>query len=175
MNRLRCFFTLLLLLACSLSFSQTAYLFVKKGYKKKKTYVEGDVIHLKLEDGSIRVGMITSLRNDSIFISGQPVPAQSVKEVILKKRPKKPLPDAKTMALITAGVALVTAGLTLSNQVDFDKALAAGLVIGYGPIVVTQLGSRAFGLFHRRKYKIGKKFRVQVFDLHPLPYRLKSF
>jgi hypothetical protein len=164
MNRL-----LLIIFLFSLTsscFSQTGYLFIKKGFKKKRTYTEGSSIDLKLQDGSYRKGMITLLRNDTIFVNGQPVPTKKVKEVLLKRKPKKPFPDIKTLAIIGAGSALVTAGLTLSGQADFKEALTAGLVIGYGPLLIKHFGGRLLRVIPRGKYKIGKKFRLQVLDFH---------
>ena len=83
MTRLSTIITLLFLQLASVSFSQTGYLFVKKGIKKKQIYTEGDIIHVKLRNGDRYQGYITLLRNDTIFINGQPVPGTSVKEVLL--------------------------------------------------------------------------------------------
>lgn len=167
MNR----FCLLLLLFCSFQVSQaqTAYLFVKKGAKKKKTYLEYDRIYLRLHDGTVYGGMITRLMNDTIFISGKPVPVTSVKEVLLPNNKKEPFHiSTKDFLLITGGVVLVTAGLTVSNQASFNEALLAGTVIGYGPLAVAWLGRKIS--FRRKKYTIGKKFHLQVLDFY-LPRR----
>ena len=74
----------------------------------------------------------------------------------------------KDLLLITAGVGLVTAGLTLSNQADFKQALTAGLAIGYVPLAVAYMKSKIS--LKRRKYKIGRKFRLQMIDFY-LPGR----
>jgi hypothetical protein len=66
--------------------------------------------------------------------------------------------------LITGGVVLVTAGLTISNQAEFEQALLAGTVIGYGPPAIGYLKNQIS--FRRKKYKIGKKFRLQVIDFY---------
>jgi hypothetical protein len=175
MNRLPLFFIILFLLSSAISFSQQGFLFVKKGFKKKQVYTEGDAISVKLEDRSYRKGVITLLRNDTIFINGQPVYRPLVTEVLLKRKPKKHLPDAKTMLLVGGGAAITTAGLTISKQAKFEDALVAGLVIGYGPLLVEHFGSRLIRSFIRKKFRIGKKFRLQVLDFH-LPQRaLKSF
>ena len=70
-----------------------------------------------------------------------------VKEVLLKGKPKIPFPDGKTLSLIGAGVAHYTAGLTLSKQAEFEEALVAGPVIGYGPLVIKHLGGRLMRSF----------------------------
>src|SRR5262245_6365692 len=111
MNRLLFFSVILLLFSSGVSFSQQGFLFVKRGIKKKQTYTEGDAIHLKLIDGTDLAGYITLLRNDTIFINGRPLHKTAVKEVLLKLKPKKPFPDAKTIALIAAGSALTSFGL----------------------------------------------------------------
>src|SRR6478609_1517359 len=134
MNRLRSLLLLIGLFASLFSFSQQGFLFVKKGFHKKRIYTEGDLIHLKLDDGSYRKGVITLLRNDTVFINGRPAYRPLIAEVILETKPKQPLPDVKTMLLIGAGAALTTAGLTLSKQTDFKTAALASLVIGYGPL-----------------------------------------
>lgn len=175
MNRLPAFFIILFLLSSVFSFSQQGFLFVKKGFKKKRVYTEGDAINVRLEDGSYRKGTITLLRNDTIFINGQPVYRPLITEVLLKRKPKQKLPDVKTMLLIGGGVALTTAGLTISKQAKFEKALVAGLVIGYGPLLIKYVGGRLLRSFTRKKFRIGKKFRLQVLDFHIPQRALKSF
>jgi len=174
MNRRRSFLLLLILYTCSPSFSQQGFLFVKKGFHKKRVYTEGDVISLKLEDGSYRKGVITLLRNDTLFINRQPVYRPLIAEVLLEREYNKRLPDVRTMLLIGAGAALTTAGLTLSKQAKFEQALVASLVIGYGPLLIKHFGGLLIRSFIRKKFRIGKKFRLQVLDFYP-PDRLKSF
>jgi hypothetical protein len=163
MNRL--LFILLFLFSFSIAESQQGYLFIKKGYKKKKTYLEGDRILLQLKNDSICSGQITLLLNDTIWISGFPVRRDAVKAVILNRKPKKNFHiSGKDLLLITGGVALTTAGLTLSNQAEFKEALAAGLVIGYSPLLLKYIGSKIS--LRRKKFRIGKKFRLQVLEFH---------
>ncbi len=76
MNRL---ILLLILLFPSLSFyGQTNYLFIKRGYHKVRKYTEGDRIHFLLKDGHEIRGMISLLRNDTIYLNDKPIPQQSV-------------------------------------------------------------------------------------------------
>ena len=162
MNRL---LLLIFLFTSMFSYSQTGYLFVKKGIKKKKTYTEGDNIYLRLRNDSLQYGMITRLMNDTIFLSGRPVPRVAVKEVIIRSHEKKRFHvPVKDLLLITGGVGLVTGGLTLSDQASFKEALTAGLVMGYGPLAVGYLKSKIS--LKRKKYRIGKKFRLQVLDFY---------
>lgn len=163
MNRLLVF--TIFLFTSLLSHSQTGYLFVKKGFKKKKTYTEGDYIYLRLDNNSISYGMITRLMNDTIYLSGRPVPCKIVKEVIVRQKSRKDFHiSGKDFLLITGGVGLVTGGLTLSKQADFKEALTAGLVMGYGPLLVGYAKSKIS--LKRKKYRIGKKFRLQVLDFY---------
>jgi hypothetical protein len=155
----------LFLFSSSIIQAQTGFLFVKKGIKKKKTYGEGERILLQTNDGTVYSGLITLLRNDTIFINGRPVPRPDVKAIILSNKLKKKFHiGAKELLLITGGVALTTAGLTLSEQAKFKEALIAGLVIGYSPLLLQYIGSKIS--FKRKKFKIGKKFRLQVLDFH---------
>lgn len=163
MNRLLLF--LILFLFSIVSHSQTGYLFVKKGHKKKKTYTEGENIYLRLNNDSLYFGMITRLMNDTIYISGRPVSCKKVKEVIIRQKERKPFQvSTKDFLLITGGVILVTGGLTLSEQADFEEALLAGTLIGYGPLLVGYAKSKIS--FKRKKFRIGKKFRLQVLDFY---------
>jgi hypothetical protein len=176
MNRRHFPFIIFLLLLSSFSFSQTGYLFIKKGIQKKRIYTEGDAIHVKLQDGTYRTGTITLLRNDTIFINGQPVYRPYITQVLLKRKPKKHLPDTKTMLLIGAGAGLTTAGLAISKQAKLGEALLAGPVIGFGPLLVKHFGGRLLRSFTRKKFRIGKRFRLQVLDFHfPGNNTLKSF
>jgi hypothetical protein len=168
MNRL--LIILLILFSTSYVHGQTGFLFVKKGYKKKRTYTEGDRIILQIQQGTIYDGVITLLLNDTIYINGLPIHRPEVSKVILINKKKKTFHlEPKDFLLITAGVALTTAGLTLSKQAKFKEALTAGLVIGYSPLAINYLGSKIS--FRRRKFRVGKKFRLQVLDFHIVPKR----
>lgn len=163
MNRL--FICFLLIFSCLTASSQSGYLFVKKGLKKKRIYTEYDNIFLKLNSGAYKYGMITRLMNDTIWIAGEPIPKGNVAEVIISKKEKKKFHlDAKTMLLITGGVALTTTGLTVSKQASFKEALIAGLTIGYGPILIQYIGSKIS--LKRKSYKIGRKFYLQMLDFY---------
>ncbi len=175
MNRPRLFLLLLLFFTGSSSFSQQGFLFVKKSFHKKRVYTEGDVINLKLVDGSYQKGVITLLRNDTIFVNSQPVHRPLITGILLERKPKQTLPDVKTMLLIGAGVALTTAGLTLSKQATFENDLAASFSIGYGPLLLKYFGSLLMRSFIRKKFRIGKKFHLQVLDFYLPQNRLRSF
>ena len=70
------------------------------------------------------------------------------------------------MLLIGGGVALAAMGLSLNNQNTPKTALIAAAAIGYGPLLIKHFGGRFLYLLHRKKIRMGKKFRLQVFDLY---------
>lgn len=165
MNRLPCiiFFLALAFTSCA----QTGYLFVKKGGIKKRIYNEGDRIHFKMLGGENKKGIIALLRNDTIFLNGSPIPRKEVAWLILDEAKKKPFPaNLKTMLLISGGVVLTGTGLSLNNQAKPGEAFAAAAVIGYAPLLIKHFGGRLLYLLHRKKFKLGKKFRLQVFDFY---------
>ncbi|MGK2861634.1 MAG: hypothetical protein ACSLE0_06845 [Chitinophagaceae bacterium] len=148
-----------------LCLAQTGYLFVKKGIRKKKIYTEGSAIYLRLHNDQLVSGMITRLMNDTNFLRGRPIPRREVKEVIIDNTVRKPFHiPAKDWLLITAGAGMVTGGLTLSKQAEFKEALIAGTVIGYGPLAFGFLKNKIS--LKRKKYKIGKKFHLQLIDFY---------
>ena len=176
MNRLRSFLSILFLLCSVFSFSQQGFLFVKKGFKKKKVYTEGDAIHVKLNDGSYRKGIITLLRNDTIFINGQPVHRPLITDVLLKGGPKKPFPaDKKTILTIAGGAVLTSLGLIVSKQAPAGEAIIAGPVIGFAPLLLKHFGARLIRAMVRKKFRIGKKFRLQVLDFHIPRHKFRTF
>lgn len=166
MNRL--LFIILLLFSFIVCYPQTGYLFIKKGTHKKRTYNEGDDLMLQLQNGFVMKGTITILRNDTIFLNGRPVPVKSVKAVIVSTKAKKAFQtNAKEILLLTGVAALVTAGITLSDQAEFNEAIIAGVVIGYSPLLFRYLKSTIS--FRRKKFIIGKKFRLQILDFYLPP------
>ena len=170
MNRLM--FLVFLLLSSLTSYQQINYLFVKQGGHKKRTYAEGDRVHFVLQNGQDKKGLITLLRNDTIYINGKPIPRLQVAALILDEAHKKPFPaDVKTMLAIGAGVGLVTLGLTLNDANEPKEALIAAAAIGYGPLLLKHFGGRFLFALKRKKYKIGKKFRLQVFNMYVPPRR----
>ena len=120
---------------------------------------------MRLKNDTIYYGRITRLMNDTIFVSGRPIPRTMVKEVLTPPdKSRKFHISTKDFLLVTAGVTLVTVGLTASNQAEFEEALLAGTVIGYGPLAIAYLKNTVS--FQRKKYRIGKKFRLQMIDFY---------
>lgn len=175
MNRLRSFLLIFFLHAFFISFSQQGFLFVKKGYKKKLTYTEGDPIHVKLQDGSRVKGIISLLRNDTVFINGWGVPTPAISEILLDPNLKQPFSTGGKNTLLVIGTAtLTTVGLLVTKQAKEEKALAAGMIAGLAALLIKHFGTR-LGLFVRKKIKIGKKYYLQVLDFHIPQKRSKPF
>lgn len=159
----------------SSSYSQKGYLFVKKGYHKKETYLEGDDIHVRLQDGSSIKGVITLLRNDTIFINGYAVPRVNITEVLLDPNLKQPFTTGGSNTwLVLGAAALTTITLVATKAASEEKALVIGMAAGLGALIIKYVGTR-LGLFVRKKYKIGKKFHLQVLDFHLAPPGHKAF
>jgi hypothetical protein len=163
-------FSFFLLMNYSFLNAQAGYVFVKKGIKKKRTYQPGDPFMVKLNDGTYWGGYISYLKADTIYIGGRPVVKSSIKEVLLKKKPKKPFPNGKTVGLIAMGSVLTSVGLAMSDKENQTEALIAGPIIGFAPILIGQAANRITRSLQKGKYKIGKKFYLQVLDLTPTHY-----
>lgn len=129
--------------------------------------MEGERIHLRLQNGENKKGIITQLRGETIFINGEPIVKHSIAAVVVNYKTQKPFPaDFKTMLLIGGGVGLTTIGLSLNDANPPKTALIAAATIGYAPILLKHFGSRLLNIVKRTKYQIGHKFRLQVFDLY---------
>jgi hypothetical protein len=149
-------------------FAQKSFLFVKKNGHKVRTWTEGDLIRLRLVNDDIIEGRILLLRNDSIYINDLAFKSSFVKQVILKRKEKKPFPVTGLQLLyITGGVGLATVGMKASGWETTSKALLYSSVIGYGPILMSAI-TRNLNL-RRKQYEIGGKFRLQVLDFYLAP------
>src|SRR5262245_40443768 len=99
---------LLLLFAFSFSFLSSHFhtrnLLVKKVHKKKRIYLEGEIIYLRLKNGTVYYGRIARLMNDTIFLTGRPIPRIAVKEVLTPQdKSRKYQISTKDILLATAG------------------------------------------------------------------------
>jgi len=157
MQRLLLIVSLFSSLYCS---AQQGYLFIKKNGKKVRSYPEGSFITMQTNDGVIS-GHITLLRRDSVFINGRGLHYSEIKKIILPKAMEHL--NFKNFLYTTAGAGLTTLGMSVSKVETFGRALSYSLVIGYTPW--------AWGFLRKtltkKKYKLGKKFKLQVFDLRP--------
>ncbi len=143
------------------AFAQRGILYIKKhGYKKVRSYAEGDPISLRIKDGTHVEGYIALIRNDSIFINGSGYHQNEIAEIIIRKNNWKGL--GKQTLITTASAAAVTGVLYATGKNKEDPFIVEKMaIIGYAPIVY-----RLFGFLRRTHYRIGKKFIVQTLDLH---------
>ena len=162
----RCLFLLLFLFVSTFcSWSQPNKLFVKKGIHKKKVFSEGDRIYVLLEDGQEKRGIITNLQDSIVYINGKEINVNDIRIIFVEGIRKNKLPDLKTMLLAGAGVGLTTIGLSLNNANEPKTAFLSAAAIGYGPVLAKFILGRIVYLLRKKKYKIGRKYRLQVFDI----------
>lgn len=140
--------------------AQRGTLFVKKhGFKRVASFNEGAQIKFILKDGTAVAGYIALIKNDSIYVNNFGYHSGNIARIILHENKDQML---KTQLLyIGAGVLLCATGLTLAQWASFPVALAYSGGIGLGNFLL-----RVLPKVKRSKYKIGKKFSVQTFDLH---------
>jgi hypothetical protein len=170
MNRLLCL--LFFLLTGTPSWQQLNHLFIKKGIHKKKTFNEGDKIQVQFKNGQQKKGVITLLKDSSVFIDGEAIAVTDITAVMVNNRQKNRFPvDGKTALLITAGSAMTATGLSLNKANKPATAIIASAAIGFGPLLIKFIGGRLLWILQRKKYRVGKKFRLQVFDMYPPPKR----
>jgi hypothetical protein len=148
--------------------AQRGYLYVKKnGIKKKATFAEGSPIKLRLQDKTYVEGVITYLKADTVYINNVEYPQSEIAAIIVKQKEKDK--HFGTMLLYAgAGTALSTIGMTLANWTDFKTALITSAVIGFGPLLIQKLLH-----LKRKQYKIGRKYSLQILDLHFGGYSLR--
>jgi len=162
----------LLLLLFTLCFTLTTVtaqksepqLLLRKNGKVIKRFYRGDQIIITTALKQPLAGYITALKEDSIFLNQI---GFSLKEIAALQKPKSPKRtmqvSAENLALITLGVGLTTAGITLSGWENFSTSLAYASALGYGPIVLNKIMTAR--VFKKKRYRMGNKFALQVLDL----------
>jgi len=159
---------LIAILSTDICSAQKSFLFVKKKGHKVRTWMEGDIIRMRLVNDDLVEGRILLLRNDSIYINDLAIKSTFVKQVILRRREKKPFPVTPLQLLyITGGVGLATVGMKASGWETTERALLYSSVIGYGPIMISAV-TRRLNL-RRKQYRMGGKFHLQILDFYMNP------
>lgn len=100
----------------------------------KETFIEGNAISLQTSDGIALNGMIILLRNDTIFLNQQAIPARKVTRIILSEKEK--IVSLDEFIYMSLGVAIVTGGMLLSGLEEFEPALIYACVMGYGQLLI---------------------------------------
>jgi len=152
---------LVALLVCSNSlFAQKGFLYVKKkGYKKVRTFEEGNPVKFRTKDDQIVFGTMALVKKDSILVNNKWFGANNIKTIYLRDNHYQF--DSHTFWLTTAAVALAAVGMTLAGWASFGKSLGYSAAFGYGSFLLRNLPDAS-----RKKYNIGKKYSLQTFDLH---------
>jgi hypothetical protein len=141
-------------------------LLLRKNGKVIKRFYRGDDIIITTALQQPLYGYITGIKADSIFLNQIGFSLKEITALQKPQAPKQSMPiSAETLALITLGVGLTTAGITLSGWEDFGTSLAYASVLGYGPIVLNKVMKAR--LFKKKRYRLGNKFALQVLDLRP--------
>ena len=143
--------------------AQTGYLNVKKNGRKVKTFYEGDYVRVQIGQ-RIFEGYLNLLKDDTVYIDRTAYHQSQLKTIYLPRKKPKGV-SAKQIAFVTAGVALSTFGMVVSKYETFNDAIVSTSAIGYGPLAIHELKRHIS--FKRKKYKLGKKFTVQVLDFYP--------
>jgi hypothetical protein len=156
---------LALVLISQTAFAQKGFLYVKKKSHRVKSYAEGEHISFRLKDETIVAGYITLVKKDSVYVNGNPYCGADIISVLLPRKKKEgPSVSGVQLGLITAGVVLASLGMVASKWETYPRALYYSAAIGYGPLAIQWLFSKVS--FKRNAYPIGKKFSIQLFDLH---------
>ena len=159
---MRCLLIIIGFFIISNTSAQTGYLNVKKNGRKVRTFYEGDYVRVQIGQ-RIFEGYLNLLKDDTVYIDRTAYHHSQLKTIYLpRKKPKGT--SIKQIAFVTAGVALSTFGMVVSKYETFDNALRSTAAIGYGPLVINEL--RRHISFKKKKYKLGKKFTVQVLDFY---------
>ncbi|HEY0066585.1 MAG TPA: hypothetical protein VGB46_04460 [Flavisolibacter sp.] len=145
--------------------AQKAYLFVKRGVRKVKSFPEGSYMKLQTTNGMME-GYMTRLYRDSVYIGSTGFPASSITKVYDIQPGMGIRPE--TFLYTSMGIVLSTAALRIveNNSSGVARTPTAS------PAVLGSSGLALKALLHklkygRAKYRIGRRFRVQVFDLRP--------
>jgi hypothetical protein len=140
--------------------AQRGMIFIKKnGLKKVATYHEGSFIQFQNGDKTTVAGYIALVKGDSLYVNGRYYPVAQIRKIILLRSNKDGV--KKLLLYTTAGLALSTVGMTLAKWTSFKTAAAVSAGLGYGNFLIHVVPG-----LKRGHYSIGKKFSIQVIDLH---------
>jgi len=141
---------LVAILSTDICSAQKSFLFVKKKGHKVRTWMEGDIIRLRLVNDDLVEGRILLLRNDSIYINDLAIKSTFVKQVILRRREKKPFPVTPLQLLyITGGVGL----FHTQQMLEYGTKIVGGVTPGKGGLEVE--GVPVFNTVAEAKEKTG--------------------
>lgn len=158
------FFCLILLFHFSAP-AQYNQLVLRKNGIAQKRYSEGSVITIQTKLGMKYSGIIYLIQNDSIYFAGGGIHKNDIVAVFKKSGSRERfIPFSKEAFLYAnAGIPLFTAGLVISGQ-PLVTSLAAGVTLVYAPVLLYNMKRMITN--GSRRYRIGKKYDLQVLDLY---------
>jgi hypothetical protein len=154
---------ILLVFTTSFAEAQQAYLFIKKGSRKVRSFPEGSYVRLQTAEGT-RQGYMTYLRHDTVYLNNHPLPVRSIRKVYDAEAGTGI--GVETVLYTTMGIVLTTVALRVVENNGATRSQVGGpAVLGFGGLLLK-------GVMHKLKhgrsvYPIGRKFRLQVFELRP--------
>lgn len=160
------FLFLLLSIAALPAAAQFNELVLRKNGIAKKRYAEGAVITIQTNLGLHYSGLIYLIQNDSIYFVDGGIHKKDI--AIVFKRPKKkhkiiPIgPEAFLWSNL--GIPLFTAGLVISGEPVLNSVLS-GVGLVYIPVILYNAQQLIFK--QNKRYRIGRKYDLQVLDLYP--------
>lgn len=102
------------------------------------------------------------MKKDSIYFSYVTINVNDIAFIKFPRIKKRMKWDWEEFGYVTLGVGLTIAGLTLAKWQDFPQSLETASVIGYSQYVFRGIKSISF---KKRRFKIGKKYTLRIWDL----------
>jgi hypothetical protein len=150
------------LLLYTLAFSQEPHLQVIKNGKVRKRVPEGTYIRLIDRSGNVYIGPYNII-NDSILLIGPvQVNINDMRQLRLyRKKDKKPF-NWEQFGYSTLGVALSTAGMSLSKWEPLGRAAIYSAVLGYSQYA---LGALKKVSLKKRRFRSNKRIRLRIWTI----------
>jgi hypothetical protein len=147
--------------------AQFNQLILRKNGIAQKRYSEGSVITIQTKLGLKYSGTIYLIQNDSVYFIDGGMHTRDIAIVFKKHKKKHRLIPFGTEAFVYSnlGIPLFTAGLTISGE-PFKTSLLSGVALVYIPIIIYNAQQLIFN--GNKKYRIGKKYDLQVLDFYPI-------
>ncbi len=141
--------------------AQEAHLQLIHNGKIKRRLHNGVYIRVATFSGDHYAGMFRIINDSNFLVGPQPVALHDVKMIHVPRMRKKQPFDWATFGYATMGVAIATAGMTLSKWEKFPQALAYSTVIGYSPYLFNQVKKISF---RKRRFRF-KRYHYRIWSI----------
>ena len=148
-------------LLCIVAGAQEAHLQLIHNGKIKRRLHDGVVLRVTTFSGDHYLGMFRIINDSSFLIGPQPVSLHDVKTIYIPRLRKKQPFNWELFGYATMGVAISTAGMTLSKWEKFPQALAYSTVLGYSPYLFNQIGKISL---RKRRFRF-KKYHYRIWSI----------